>query len=192
MQNSQSQVSPEAPKQPDIVQPEPNLVGIRGWLLFLAIILGWRLLTGWLQLGFFGLFMESIANYPFYEGVTTAGGQKIPETFGGLFWGAYGLLFSLCSAVLYVWLWAIMLRFEKKRATTPPRLIKYFKANFAVATFFLVIGVIAGFLWPELPDLDVGKLLAFQFYGFLGACGGIFIWGNYLKRSKRVKATFVN
>ena len=192
--DEQPLIDPNAPKPPPITKPKPNLVGIRGWLLLLAIGLYLGCLIGWLMPAvFLDSFFDLLGNFPVHKGVTTASGKEIPGNFSDFFWCVFCLIYSLAYIGLYIWWWVIAFRFGRKRATTPPTMIKYFKVNFIVAASFLVIGVVGEFYAnPDNTDIISDRIIEVLLDGFLGACGSVLIWGNYLKKSKRVKATFVN
>lgn len=165
-------------------------VGIRGWLLLLSLGIYFSCLVGWLMPGvFFADLVDFIQNLPFEDGATL-NGHRVLASPSDYFWAAFQFLYFLCYVSLYVWRCVIAYRFPKKLHTTPAALIKLFKFQIAVAGAILIIGVAGGIRWPNADqDRVILNLLAPTLLTNLVT---LFIWGSYLKRSKRVKATFVN
>jgi uncharacterized membrane protein len=120
--DSERLVDPNAPKPAPVAKPEQNLVGIGGWLLFLAVMVYLSLIGGLIGpialIGFVVMLFNHLAS------------------FGELFFIAFsGLIYT----GLYIWLWIAALRFRGKRSTFPSTMIKYLIANFIASVVMLVI-----------------------------------------------------
>ncbi len=97
---------------------------------------------------------------------------------------AYQIPAILVHVGLYIWLWAVAMEFFAKKSSAPEFFIEYMVAQtIACITLFILALFVFG-------TGDVQKLLIEN--NVLGAIIVAAIWIPYFKKSKRVKATFIN
>ena len=132
---------------------------------------------GWLVLPAIGLFlgpivggMGLIAAFGIYADVATDG-------YGGI----YTLELLVSAGLLLFWIYSAIL-FFRKHSNAPNTIISLFVVSLASSCILLIIELGAG---AEVFAVETGKQLVKE---IIAAA----IWIPYFRRSKRVKATFVN
>ena len=161
---------PDVPTNPKELEPltpqsEQKLVGLKGWLILPAIGLVFSIIVTP-----FGL-IAGLANMT--DSITHHTEYAFPSLF--------------VNAMFYIWIWVAAIQFFKKRRTFPLTLIQLLVARIVASVVFFVWGLAV----IEEPDADVVFSLLVS-YNFIGQGIGAAIWIPYLKKSKRVKATFTN
>jgi hypothetical protein len=166
-------VDENSPNPSPLAKSDQNLVGFRGWLLFFAIIIYLNLMMGITAPAFICAGVAFLFDRPADLNLIFA-----------LF------LYGIPNTVMYIWFWFVAIQVRNKRSTAPKAMIKFLKVQLVVSGVALAIGMVWAFFCGE--HVDPSQILVMLIYGFIGSCGGVLIWVNYLNKSKRVKATFVN
>ena len=144
--------------EPSIPQHDPRLVGIRGWLIVPAIVIGLSLIVGPFSL------ISGFTNMSSVDAVYT-----VPA--------------FIVGTVFYIWIWVAAIRFFKKRSTAVRTLIQLMLTRIVASVCLFILGMVV------YGDSDELKMI---FIPSIVTVFSSFIWILYLKKSKRVKATFRN
>ncbi|MDW8038355.1 MAG: DUF2569 family protein [Thermoguttaceae bacterium] len=183
--------SPQKIPSPDLSEGlteavDPRLKGIGGWLLLPATGLPIGLLIN-------GLIM-----------IIRAFTMEFPPHGLNPGLSLYLMIRYLVGVVLLIWLALIVIRFFQKRRELPRTIIAYLRAQviallvlFAIRLIMAPIGVV---IWVTWWGQFVSVVLVVLFWvvwffddtSFIKAALAAAIWIPYFKKSKRVKATFVN
>lgn len=164
------QVMPKSPVCHTPPEVDPRLAGIGGWLLIPAIGMP------------IGVVLGGISLLLFTIGVIGFGPELDPPF---VFYVAVRYLVEL---LLYIWFVVIVIKFFQKRAEFPRIIITFLWTQFGLMLACFVLGWIT----LPIPESDAALIILLLENNFLAAALGAAIWIPYFKRSKRVKATFVN